>query len=93
VGVIKRKSARPTFDINGLTSGYQGEGAKTVLPAKASANTTATPKVRLVIIRFEPDFARPILAPSTDGAGRSRHPPNLCRFLSIAGRPVHVPPP
>src|SRR5690606_3214545 len=30
-------SARPTFDINGLTSGYQGEGAKTVLPSKASA--------------------------------------------------------
>ncbi|MGE0534907.1 MAG: dipeptidase [Pirellulales bacterium] len=34
---LERKSARPTFDINGLTSGYQGEGAKTVLPAKASA--------------------------------------------------------
>lgn len=33
----ERKSARPTFDINGLTSGYQGEGAKTVLPSKASA--------------------------------------------------------
>jgi len=33
----ERKSARPTFDINGLTSGYQGEGAKTVLPARASA--------------------------------------------------------
>ncbi len=28
---------RPSFDINGLTSGYQGEGAKTVLPARASA--------------------------------------------------------
>ncbi len=30
-------AATPTFDINGLTSGYQGEGAKTVLPAKAIA--------------------------------------------------------
>ncbi|MEX1039334.1 MAG: dipeptidase [Pirellulaceae bacterium] len=34
---LERRWARPTFDINGLTSGYQGEGAKTVLPAKASA--------------------------------------------------------
>ena len=30
---LERRWARPTFDINGLTSGYQGEGAKTVLPA------------------------------------------------------------
>lgn len=34
---LERRWSRPTFDINGLTSGYQGEGAKTVLPAKASA--------------------------------------------------------
>lgn len=34
---IERRWARPTCDINGLTSGYQGEGAKTVLPARANA--------------------------------------------------------
>ena len=34
---LERRSARPTFDINGLTCGYQGEGTKTVLPSKASA--------------------------------------------------------
>ncbi len=34
---LERRWARPTFDISGLTSGYQGEGAKTVLPASASA--------------------------------------------------------
>jgi succinyl-diaminopimelate desuccinylase len=34
---LERRWARPTFDVHGLTSGYQGEGAKTVLPARASA--------------------------------------------------------
>ncbi|MEZ6094727.1 MAG: dipeptidase [Pirellulaceae bacterium] len=34
---LERRWVRPTFDINGLWSGYQGEGAKTVLPAKAGA--------------------------------------------------------
>ncbi|MBS0211158.1 MAG: dipeptidase [Planctomycetes bacterium] len=34
---LERRWARPTCDINGLTSGYQGEGAKTVLPCRASA--------------------------------------------------------
>jgi len=37
---IERRWVRPTFDINGLTSGYQGEGGKTVLPGKASAKFT-----------------------------------------------------
>jgi acetylornithine deacetylase/succinyl-diaminopimelate desuccinylase-like protein len=34
---LERASARPTLDVNGLWSGYTGEGAKTVLPSKASA--------------------------------------------------------
>lgn len=34
---LERASARPTLDVNGLWSGYQGEGAKTVLPSKAGA--------------------------------------------------------
>ena len=37
---LERKWARPTCDINGLTSGYQGHGAKTVIPSKASAKVS-----------------------------------------------------
>ncbi len=34
---LERRCARPTFDINGIWGGYQGEGGKTVLPARAAA--------------------------------------------------------
>ncbi|MEO1495830.1 MAG: dipeptidase [Planctomycetota bacterium] len=37
---LERRWARPTCDVNGLWSGYQGEGAKTVLPARAGAKVS-----------------------------------------------------
>jgi len=37
---LERRWARPTFDICGLTSGYQGVGAKTIIPSTASAKIT-----------------------------------------------------
>lgn len=34
---LERVGIRPTLDVNGIWGGYSGEGAKTVLPSKASA--------------------------------------------------------
>ena len=36
----ERATTRPTLDINGLLSGFTGEGSKTVLPAKAMAKVS-----------------------------------------------------
>jgi acetylornithine deacetylase/succinyl-diaminopimelate desuccinylase-like protein len=37
---LERTWARPTFEVNGLLSGFTGEGAKTVIPATAMAKVS-----------------------------------------------------
>ncbi|HSZ59595.1 MAG TPA: dipeptidase [Tepidisphaeraceae bacterium] len=62
---IERSWARPTCDINGLTSGYQGHGAKTIIPSTASAK---------VSMRLVPDQDPAKIAESFEKMIRDRCP-------------------
>ena len=51
---LERVWTRPTCEVNGMLSGYTGEGAKTVLPAKAMAKVSC----RLVPDQKPPEIER-----------------------------------
>lgn len=54
---LERTWARPTLDLNGIYGGYTGEGAKTVLPSKASAKIS----MRLVPYQRHEDITAKIV--------------------------------
>jgi acetylornithine deacetylase/succinyl-diaminopimelate desuccinylase-like protein len=65
---LERRWARPTCDVNGLTSGYQGHGAKTIIPSTASAK---------VSMRLVPGQDPAKVADAFERALRERCPKNV----------------
>lgn len=67
--VFERIWALPTFDIHGITGGFTGEGAKTVIPAVATAKVslrlvpdqkakTVARQLKAAVRALAPDYAR-----------------------------------
>ncbi len=81
---LERAWARPTLDVNGLFSGYTGEGAKTVLPARATAKLSC---------RLVPDQDPDRIAALLEARLRELCPPG-CRVVEVkqlhGARPVLV---
>lgn len=81
---LEREWARPTAEINGIVSGYTGHGAKTIIPAKATAK---------VSFRLVADQAPDRVAESFFSWLRGRTPPG-CRWEFInhgGGHPATCP--
>lgn len=67
-GTLERIWFRPTLDVNGLLAGFTGEGAKTVLPARAMAK---------VSLRLVPDQDPAVVADTFEAHVRALTPPGV----------------
>ena len=80
--VIRASSApraRPTAEINGIGSGYQGEGTKTIIPSKAMAKLT---------FRLVPEQDPEDILDQGRGASRGRARRRACGWKSSAVTPA-----
>lgn len=79
---LERRWARPTCDVNGMTSGYQGVGPKTIVPSKASVKITC---------RLVPNQKPELVLENLERYLRSRLPAGLTmEFVSFHGAPAFL---
>ncbi len=82
--VLERRWVRPTLEINGIWGGYQGPGAKTIVPAHAGAKITC---------RLVPNQNPKVIAELLADALNSATPPGVTTEVTArgGGSPVITP--
>jgi len=79
---LERVGARPTLEVNGLSSGFTGEGSKTVLPAEAMAK---------ISMRLVPDQTPELATSQLEAFLRQRVPATVRWELKrLAGGPPSI---
>ena len=80
--ILERQGARPTLDVNGLYSGFIGEGAKTIIPAYAKAKISC---------RLVPDQQHAEIYELAENFIRSLVPPTVkVSFIKHSGGPSYL---
>ena len=80
--ILERQGARPTLDVNGLYSGFIGEGAKTIIPAFAKAKISC---------RLVPDQQHANIYELAEKYIRSLVPPTVnVSFIKHSGGPSYL---
>lgn len=81
---LERQWARPTLELNGIFGGFQGEGTKTVIPARAGAKITC---------RLVPDQDPEQVANAIEAHLKAHCPPGVTlEVIRRAGAPACITP-